>query len=153
MRISSPSGASRRRSRSTCTSSALRVGAPSGQARLGEHIARDHRAEAVEQRPGERLLDRRQRHPRVVMAQEPVVVERGTNAVRSARGWRRPAAGVERRFGRAGRDPVLEAIGRDGGSALVGHEQETGNARVAQLGQSSADRSGQRTSSTFMRAT
>ena len=53
----------RRRSRSTCTSRALRPGAPSGQPAAASCLAADDGAEAVEQGAGEPGLDRRQRHP------------------------------------------------------------------------------------------
>ena len=72
----------RRRSRRTCTSSALRVGSAVGPGPVGERVARDDRAEAIEQRGRERLLDRRQRDPLVAVVQQPVVVEVGRDAVR-----------------------------------------------------------------------
>ena len=44
-----------------------------------QHVARHDRAEAIEQRPGQRLLDGRQRHPRVAMPEQAVVIEGSTN--------------------------------------------------------------------------
>ena len=71
----------RRRSRSTWTSSALRVGTPCGHARTGERVAGDDCAEAVEERRGQRLFDRRQRDPVVAVVQQPVGVEVRRDAV------------------------------------------------------------------------
>ena len=91
-----------------------------------EHVARHDRAEPVEQRPGERLLDRRQRHPRVVVAEQPVVVDLGAGAVGARPRLQRAAAGVERRLGRARRDPVFEAIGGDGRFGAVARRAAAG---------------------------
>jgi hypothetical protein len=50
-------------------------------------------------------------------------------------GDERAPAGVERRLGRTGRDPVLETVRRNRRFRAFADEEETGNAPVAETGQ------------------
>jgi hypothetical protein len=68
------------------------------------------------------------------VTQKSVVVDLGSSSVRARPRLQRTPAGVQRRFGRAGRDPVLEAIGRDRGFGALGHKKQSGHALIAKIG-------------------
>ena len=126
-------GDSRRRSRSTWTSRALRPGDPPGQPDRAERVARHDRTEPLEQRPGEAGLDRRQRDPAVAEAQHAVVVEGGHQpgvAVGAAAERLDPDPEVEVVGGEP--DPVLELVGGDRRSTPLDEEQ-AGLAGTAEL--------------------
>jgi hypothetical protein len=95
-----------------------------------ERISRDDCAEAVEQRPGQRLLDRRQRHPGVAVTEETVAVEVGTRAVGPGPGLDRAPTSVEIRLRRGGRNPVFEAVLRERRLGVVGDEEQSGHSAV-----------------------
>ena len=126
VRTSSPSGAIRRRRRSTCTSSALRVGAPVGHAATGERLPTDHRAEALDHRAGERTLDRRERHPLAAEAEETVLVELGRGALLRGAARERCDPGAHVAVVGGQPDPVLEAVDAVGWGFLGSDEEQAG---------------------------
>ena len=83
----------RRRSRSTCTSSALRVGTPVGHARSASISRVTTAPKRSSNTAGERLLDRRQRDPRVAVMEQAVLVEQRPHRVLTGRAARGHAGG------------------------------------------------------------
>ena len=101
----------RRRSRSTCTSSALRVGTPVGQARSASISRVTTAPKRSSEHRGQRLLDGRERHPPVVMMQQAVLVEQRPHRVLSGAEQEGGTPRVDLPLGRARGHPVFEAVG------------------------------------------
>ena len=153
VRISRPSGASRRRSRSMCTSSALRVGSAAGPGPARERVARRRPRRSGRAAPGRATARPATARPSVAETQDAVAVEVGR-----APCARRPR--LQRRGARASMSVSDAPAGpspRGSRSATGGSASPSRAAAGARPGPRSprdvGDRSGQRTSSTFMRHT
>ena len=92
---------------------------------VGEHLPRHDRTEAIEQHTGERLLDRRQRNPRVAVMQQPVLVEQRPDRMLARPQHKGMPTGIDLPLRCPGGHPVLETVdGQRQLAVAVGHHEQ-----------------------------